>query len=104
MLDVRNHLNACESCKQEADELRSLKSILGNMPEVQPDEEFRLKLHISLAGLHNQSRPFLAPQVAPKSDQTAFDVSRDQAYQAGGDVFNDGSFIITASAPSNGSR
>jgi len=133
MIAIRNHLNACKGCQLEAEELRSVKSLLGNMQEVDPGEEFRLRLQrtsmappkpsvrpmsvafvfctafataliLSLAGLQTQTAHSVARPFAARPDQTAFDVSRDQAYQAGGDVFNDGSFIITASAPTNGSR
>jgi anti-sigma factor RsiW len=134
MLDVRNHLNGCPTCAAEANELRAIKSILGAVPSASVDDAFRCRLReavfsapkaqkmrplpilavagaaffaalgISLIGLRTQHHHTVPTHVVSYPDQTAFDLSRDQAYQAGGDTFNDGSLIITASAPTNGSR
>jgi anti-sigma factor RsiW len=134
MLDVRSHLSGCAACRSEAEELRALKGLLGNMTEAGPDSDFHTQLNkvvfesprtpayrpvslaviccvafattliLGLAGFRTPERTEMSAPVAVKPDQTAFDVSRDQAYQAGSDVFNGGSFIITASAPTNGSR
>ena len=134
MLDVRTHLSRCSSCQTEANELRAIKGLLGSMAEAVEDKAFYERLNkavfeskkapvyrpvslavicciafattlvLSLAGFRGPEHADVAKPVAARPDQTSFDVSRDQAYQAGSDIFNGGSFIITASAPSNGSR
>jgi predicted anti-sigma-YlaC factor YlaD len=134
MLEVRDHLNRCRECGNQADELRSVKKMLGNMPEIEPDEQFLQRLNaavfaapkkpayrplslallsciafatalmVTLAGYHPQPTHVVAKPPVSKPDDNAFDVSRDQAYQSGGDGFNGGSFIITASSPPNASR
>jgi hypothetical protein len=65
---------------------------------------FFAALLVSLATLHSQGHHAVAHQKPASQEAASFDVSRDQAYQSGGDAFNDGSMIITASAPVNGSR
>ncbi len=134
MLDIRNHLNSCPACSSQADELRMVKRLLGNLPESEPDDQFLPRLNaavfsapkkpsyrplslalvsciafatalvLTLAGYRPQPNHVAVKPAVSKQDDTAFDVSRDQAYQSGGDGFNGGSFIITASSPSNGSR
>lgn len=134
MLDIRSHLCSCPACDEEAEQLRRLKSALGNLAEQKPQDDFAERLieqvfHaapaakrkkiplamisslafvaallVSLVALHSQPTAARVKLAAQALDQSNFDVSRDQAYQAGGDPFNDGSFIITASANSSNSR
>lgn len=134
MLEIRNHLNRCSACSFHADELRTVKRLLGNLPESEPDDQFLTRLNtavfsapkkpayrplslalisciafatalmLTLAGYHTRPNHVAVKPPVTKPDENAFDVSRDQAYQSGGDGFNGGSFIITASSPTNGSH
>jgi predicted anti-sigma-YlaC factor YlaD len=134
MLRVRSHLHNCRSCTEEVEQIRSLKWVIGNFPESSPREGFSDSLKkavfasqqktrtraspvtmisglaffaallVSLATLRTQGHPVVAHPKPASLPAASFDVSRDQAYQSGGDAFNDGSMIITASAPVNGSR
>jgi predicted anti-sigma-YlaC factor YlaD len=134
MLRVRSHLHDCKSCSEEVDQIRNLKWVIGNVPESNPREGFEETLKqtvfasprktraralpvtmisglaffaallVSLATLRSQGPHVVVHPKPSNQEAISFDVSRDQAYQSGGDAFNDGSMIITASAPVNGSR
>ena len=134
MLRVRSHVHDCGACFDEMEQIRGLKWVIGNIPETDPREGFAESLKqnvfasqhktrtralpvtmisslaffaallVSLATLRSQDHHVLAHPKPANQEAISFDVSRDQAYQSGGDAFNDGSMIITASAPVNGSR
>jgi anti-sigma factor RsiW len=128
MLEMRSHIHRCGPCSNELEDLRQIKRALGSMPVATPDQEFaaRLKhavataqpadrklpltamsalafaaaLLVSLQVLHSKREsPVTAQQPQVAVTQPNFDLQRDQAYQAGGDYFNDGSFVLTTSAP-----
>jgi len=65
---------------------------------------FATALSMGLLFLQRQHQPtqFDSSRVAQATSQPNYDLERDQAYQAGGDPFNDGSMVLTASARTNG--
>jgi len=56
-LQVTQHLNVCESCRTEAEELKSLWTNLGSIPSAQPGPEARARFDVMLEaykhGLNN---------------------------------------------------
>jgi anti-sigma factor RsiW len=46
--DVRNHLAACESCRAEAEGLKTLWATLGSIPADQPGPELRARFQVML--------------------------------------------------------
>ncbi|RYG39478.1 hypothetical protein EON81_00880 [bacterium] len=43
-LAIREHLNACESCRTEADDLARLKTMMGALPDPEPAADFEERL------------------------------------------------------------
>ena len=131
MLDIRSHVHRCPNCAGEMEQFRQLKWAVGNMAESDPGPDladmlkeavlksenaaqrrvpiaamstlaFAAALLISLSALRSHDDHEAIPaKSAPTASRTNFDMDRDQAYQSGGDYFNDGTFIITASAPAS---
>lgn len=131
MLDIRSHLHCCPGCSTEMEQIRQLKWALGSLPENDPGPEFAANLYrvstnpplvrarrlplaavttlafaaallVSLQVLRTSHHA--APtgtSFAAQANHSNFDLDRDQAYQSGGDYFNDGTFIFTASAPAS---
>jgi anti-sigma factor RsiW len=115
LLQLRAHLATCSECKSEENELRMLKSMLGQLPAPQPTEDLADRL--CLAVLKNAKREsqrwtwkrsfvtfasvaaasmaatffFLSLKSEPikptvrQTPDMAYDVAQDQLYQAGGD-------------------
>ncbi len=127
MLALRNHLNRCDACAEEAESLRSLKSALSNLPCASPPEGLEERL---LAAVRLESRPVFAPRrlgfywttalaaaatagflcvwlglagsreasgSTPVASESSFELSRDQAFQAAADPLGGHSMVVTAS-------
>jgi hypothetical protein len=47
-LDVERHLAGCESCRAEADELKTLWASLGSIPAIEPGAELRARFDLML--------------------------------------------------------
>lgn len=107
MIAVRNHVEHCEACTADLDELRKVKASLGTLPVVGPREGFAEELMHKVCGTPQQPAPrislgvvvatsvaaavlallmfnvFFGGQRAPGSvDQGRFDAASDTAVTA----------------------
>ena len=66
---------------------------------------FAAALLVSLAAMHNHHGQIGAASVSSEpSTSPSFDLGRDQAYQNGGDFFNDSTMVIPAASSYHGSQ
>jgi anti-sigma factor RsiW len=127
MLQIRSHLSTCPDCREEEQDLRSLKALLGGVRAAEPTADFerRLSSVIHQAKTQQTTRAwkssvlifaaiaactmamtlsYMGPShrgqtsdADAKNRNIAFEVQRDQAYSAGGDPYGGPTVISPAS-------
>lgn len=112
LLQMRDHISGCFECRNELEELRSLKAMLGGMTSPEPPHDFAARLSAQVLNSKTQNARWTFRKSAltfagvaavsmvvtffvisfqagplPKSSNTnmAFDVAQDQSYEVGGD-------------------
>ncbi len=124
------HLEQCETCRRELDEMLRLKHMVSEMPVCEAPEALRLTICDKATAIHHDGREvarlvgllaasslaavlaaFLfierlteRPIQAGDPPRPSFDVRNDQVYVDGSDPFSHYAPVIPAAYPVNGAR